>query len=221
MSFDIGSFVGSLTGGFLGRDDRRQEADHAADRSDAMSREQMAFQERMSNSAYQRATTDMKAAGINPMVAYSQGGASTPNGASNSAPLANPTDIFGKAIATAMDAKRLDNETKQQGSQQALNDALSTKAIADAQSSGASAKESSARTAALESQLKAIAARAKADEVTSKFDYKAATYDAVANRVNRDTNSAKNVMSIFTGGKSLDPEKFFYGSKKTGEIYNP
>lgn len=48
----------------------------------AAAQKQMDFQRYMSNTSYQRATEDMRLAGLNPALAYSQGGASTPMGAS-------------------------------------------------------------------------------------------------------------------------------------------
>lgn len=47
------------------------------------------WQERMSNTAYQRAVEDMKKAGINPILAYANGGASTPGGNAGTISAAN------------------------------------------------------------------------------------------------------------------------------------
>lgn len=72
-----------------------------------MAADQMAFQERMAGSAYQRAVADMKLAGLNPALAYMQGGAQSPGGA-----MATMEDVVGPAVSSIQGARRLRQELR-------------------------------------------------------------------------------------------------------------
>jgi len=77
----IGNVVGSVIGASSARSSSRRQARSIKDTNQQnykIHKENLAYNERMSNSAYQRATADMRAANINPMLAHVQGGASTP-----------------------------------------------------------------------------------------------------------------------------------------------
>lgn len=97
------------------------------------------FQERLSNSSYQRAMADMKAAGLNPILAYKQGGASVPSG--SVAPVANTlADVDpAQAVSSAMQLRQAKEDIFQTRAQtrkieqdRRLNFQLERKAIHDA-----------------------------------------------------------------------------------------
>ena len=97
----LGGAIGSVLG-FLGQQQTNQknwdisQAANAASAQQAQA--QMDFQERMRETQYQTAVEDMKKAGLNPMLAYSQGGAGTPSGAMGQVSTAKVGNTLASAV---------------------------------------------------------------------------------------------------------------------------
>lgn len=125
----VGGIAGSLIGGLLGFSG--QERANRINRQIAL--ENRVFQERMSNTAYQRAAKDLEAAGLNRILALGKP-ASTPSGA-----MTQVQSSLGAGVNSALGMRRLSEDLKNMRSQRELMSAQTWAAAQAGNNSAANA----------------------------------------------------------------------------------
>lgn len=189
-----GAAIGGVFGSIVSAWSQHKTNQHNA----ALAYQSMDFSERMSSTQYQRGMADMRKAGLNPMLAYAQGGASAPTGDTIAAQ--NPLANIGQGVSSAMDALRLNKDLEQADVSMELLKAQKLVADTTIQTNVNTAKKLISETKTIDIHNLVIGEEAKAKIKHAKYDDLAAPSDAITRRL-------RDIVGVGASAKELVIQK--------------
>lgn len=195
---------GNLLGGILQNQANAKQAGQQHDWSVEDAAANRGFQKEMSSTAHQREVTDLRSAGLNPILSANSG-ASTPGGAQASSQQAHMENVLGKGVTGAIDAIRLKNEGRLMGTQEGLNNANATAAYATASREATTAKLNEKNSRLLDATYGASTSKAKTEKGQAEYDLQMQQYDNIQRRIQNGMSTIGSARDAFLPNAKRGP----------------